>query len=136
MVSDRVDREPIRNPLLRILVAGIGWLSVGLGVAGIVLPILPTTPFLLLAAACFLRSSPRFYQWLLNHPRLGRYILSYLNGSGVPMKAKIYTLTLMWSTLLLSAFVLVDVTMVKIVLPLIGLGVSIYILRIPTLDSD
>jgi len=136
LISEPVPGKPIRNPLLRIIVLACGWLCVVLGIAGIPLPILPTTPFLLLAAACFLRSSPRFYQWLVNHPRLGKYILSYLDGKGIPIKGKIYTLVLMWSTLLVSAFVVVDVTAVKIVLPLIGLGVSCYILRLPTLHTD
>ena len=129
----RASRAVIRQPLLRSLVFACGWLSVALGVAGIFLPVLPTTPFLLLAAACFIRTSPRFYQWLIEHPHLGKYVIYYLDGKGMPKKAKIYTLVLMWSTMLLTAFVFTDRTLVKILLPLIGLGVSIYILCLPTL---
>lgn len=135
MVSEHAERQTIRNPLLRILLLGCGWLSVGLGVVGIFLPVLPTTPFLLLAAACFVRTSPRFYHWLVSHPRLGSYVISYLDGKGIPKKAKIYTLLLMWSTLLLSAFVILDVMAVRVILPLIGLGVSIYILCLPTAEA-
>ncbi|MAX98690.1 MAG: hypothetical protein CMI08_05690 [Oceanospirillaceae bacterium] len=119
--------------MLRSLVFAFGWLSVALGVAGIFLPVLPTTPFLLLAAACFVRTSPRFYRWLVEHPKLGRYVIYYLDGKGMPLKAKVYTLILMWSTMMLTAFVLTDRLTIKILLPLIGLGVSIYILRLPTL---
>tara|TARA_B100002003_G_scaffold244985_1_gene272013 strand:- start:459 stop:923 length:465 start_codon:yes stop_codon:yes gene_type:complete len=126
-------RAVIRQPLLRSLVFAFGWLSVALGVAGIFLPVLPTTPFLLLAAACFVRTSPRFYRWLVEHPKLGRYVIYYLDGKGMPLKAKVYTLILMWSTMMLTAFVLTDRLTIKILLPLIGLGVSIYILRLPTL---
>ena len=81
--------NPIGNrPLmLRYVLLAIGWLSVALGVIGIFLPVLPTTPFLLLAAACFARSSPRFYQWLVEHPRLGPWIRDYLDGNGIDRKS-------------------------------------------------
>lgn len=131
--SRLAEKKAIRQPLLRALVLACGWLSVVLGVLGIFLPLLPTTPFLLLAAACFLRTSPRFYLWLIQHPKLGRYVIYYLDGKGIPGRAKIYTLLLMWSTLLLTAFVLVDRLPVKIILPAVGVLVSIYILRQPTL---
>ena len=84
-----------RNPWLRWLLLGIGWASVALGIAGIFLPVLPTTPFLLLAAACFVRSSRRFYLWLVGHPRLGPWICDYLDGEGIPLKGKVYAIGLM-----------------------------------------
>lgn len=126
-------RKAIKNPLLKSIVLAVGWLSVVLGFVGIFLPLLPTTPFLLLAAACFLRTSPRFYAWLIGHPRLGPYVVHYLNGKGIPLRAKVYTLLIMWSTMLFSAFVLLDISAVKISLPIIGALVSIYIMRLPTL---
>lgn len=126
-------KRPIRNPVVKALLIGLGWLSVVLGFIGIFLPVLPTTPFLLLAAACFVRTSPRFYQWLVSHPRMGKYLVYYLDGKGMPLRAKIYTLILMWSMLLLTAFVLVNRPMLHYLLPAIGVCVSIYILRIPTL---
>jgi len=125
--------QVIRQPVVRYIVMGLGWASVILGFIGIFLPVLPTTPFLLLAAACFVRTSPRFYQWLVEHPRLGRYLVYYLDGKGMPVKAKVYTLLLMWTMLLLTAFVLVDRPMLHYLLPAIGVGVTIYILRLPTL---
>ncbi|WP_221799621.1 YbaN family protein [Oceanobacter mangrovi] len=123
----------VKNPLIRWLLVVIGWLAVALGVAGIFLPVLPTTPFLLLASGCFVRCSPRFYYWLVGHPRLGSYLLYYLDGRGMPMKAKIYTLLLMWSSLLLTAFVILDSVHARFILPLIGAGVSWYILSLPTM---
>ncbi|ASP40910.1 hypothetical protein CHH28_11350 [Bacterioplanes sanyensis] len=127
------EQKTIRHPLLRHLVFACGWLAVALGVIGIFLPVLPTTPFLLLAAACFLRTSTRFYQWLIHHPRLGNYVIYYLGGKGMPWRAKMYSLALMWSVMLLTAFVLVPRPMLQVLLPLIGAGVTIYILRLPTL---
>jgi len=124
----------IRQPIMKALVFALGWISVVLGVIGIFLPVLPTTPFLLLAAACFVRTSPRFYHWLISHPRLGKYVIYYLDGKGIPLKAKIYTLAIMWTTLLTTAFILVPRTTVQVILPMIGIGTSIYILQLPNLE--
>ena len=76
-----------------------GTFFVILGVLGIFLPVLPTTPFLLLAAACYFRSSDRFYHWLVNNRILGTYIRNYLEGRGMSMKNKIITLVLLWITI-------------------------------------
>ncbi|KWR77657.1 MULTISPECIES: YbaN family protein [Pseudomonas] len=93
-----------RHAWVRYLLLAVGWLSVALGVAGIFLPLLPTTPFLLLAAACFMRSSQRFYDWLVSHPRLGPWIGDYLEGNGIPLKGKLYTVGLMWISIGFSCY--------------------------------
>jgi uncharacterized membrane protein YbaN (DUF454 family) len=122
----------VKNKALRMLLIMVGWLSVVLGVVGIFLPILPTTPFLLLAAACFARTSPKFYHWLVSHPRLGKYIVYYLEGKGIPLKAKIYTITLIALTMSITTY-LVPLMAVKVLLPLVGVLVALYIVRQPTL---
>lgn len=124
-----------RNSIIIWSLLVIGWISVCLGVLGIFLPLLPTTPFLLLAAACFVRSSPRFYHWLIEHPKLGKYVLHYLNGEGLPKKAKIYTISMIWLTMGISAWLVVPIIWGKLVLVLIGGCVSIYIWRLPTLPT-
>jgi len=111
---------------------GIGWLSVALGVIGIFLPVLPTTPFLLLAAACFARSSPRFYHWLVDHPRLGPWIRDYLEGNGIPLKGKVYAIGLMWLSIGFSCW-LVPSMWARGFMLLSATGVTIYILRQKTL---
>jgi len=125
----------VREKLLKSLLLAIGWISVVLGVLGIFLPLLPTTPFLLLAAACFVRSSPKFYQWLVDHPRLGSYILHYLNGEGIPKRAKFFSIMMIAGTISFSIW-LVPILWVKVLLLVIALSVSTYILRQPTLASD
>jgi uncharacterized membrane protein YbaN (DUF454 family) len=127
--------QPRHNIIIWSLIA-IGWVSVFLGVLGIFLPLLPTTPFLLLAAACFVRSSPRFYNWLVEHPKLGKYVLHYLNGEGLPKKAKLYTIAMIFLTMGFSAWLVVPIIWGKLVLFLIGVSVSIYIWRLPTLNYD
>jgi uncharacterized membrane protein YbaN (DUF454 family) len=114
------------------LLQGFGWLSVVLGVIGIFLPVLPTTPFLLLAAACFARSSPRFYHWLINHPRLGPWIAGYLNGSGIPLKGKVYAIGLMWISIGFSCWWVV-VPWVQGLMLVTAVIVTVYILRQKTL---
>ncbi|SDI50853.1 hypothetical protein SAMN05216588_11847 [Pseudomonas flavescens] len=129
-------REPCetRNPLLRYSLLALGWLSVALGVLGIFLPVLPTTPFLLLAAACFMRSSRRFYLWLVQHPRLGPWIRDYLEGQGIPRKAKVYAISLMWSSIGISCW-LVPLPWARAFMLTSAVLVSLYILRQKTLPD-
>ena len=129
-------REPFetRNPLLRYCLLTIGWLSVALGGLGIFLPLLPTTPFLLLAAACFMRSSKRFYLWLVEHPRLGPWIRDYLAGEGIPRKAKIYAISLMWVSIGISC-ALVPLIWARLFMLTSAVLVSLYILKQKTLPD-
>ncbi|TIH09276.1 YbaN family protein [Pseudomonas leptonychotis] len=117
-----------RNPAIRYALLAIGWLSVVLGVIGIFLPVLPTTPFLLLAAACFMRSSKRFYLWLINHRRLGPWIVDYLDGQGIPLKGKVYAISLMWLSISLSCY-LVPLFWARAFMLTSAVLVSLYILR-------
>ena len=121
-----------RNPVVRYLLLGTGWLSVALGVVGIFLPVLPTTPFLLLAAACFVRSSRRFYDWLVTHPRLGPWFRDYLEGNGVPLKGKVYSIIAMWLSIALSCW-LVPMPWARAGMLTSATLVTIYILRLKTL---
>lgn len=126
------DIQQHRNPLVRQVLLVVGWLAVVLGVIGIFLPVLPTTPFLLLAAACFVRSSRRVYQWLVEHPRLGPWLLDYLEGNGIPLKGKIYTLLTMWTSIGISCW-LVPLFWARVGMLLSACLVSLYILRQKTL---
>ena len=77
----------------------LGSLSLGLGVLGIFLPLLPTTPLLLLAAALYFKGSPRLYEWLLNHPKLGEYIRNFREYRAIPLRAKVVSVMLVWLTI-------------------------------------
>ncbi len=114
----------------------IGVLSVVLATAGIVLPLLPTTPFLLLSAACFLRSSDRLYSWLLNHRWFGSYIRNYRENRALPLRAKVLTILLLWITLGCTAIWFVDILAIRILLVLIGAAVTVHILRFRTLSPE
>ncbi|MFC2019577.1 YbaN family protein [Chloroflexota bacterium] len=111
-----------------ILLITAGTFFMGLGIVGIFVPILPTTPFLLLAAACYARSSQRFYDWLLNNRWFGSYLKNYLQGKGVPLMVKVITIGLLWVTIGCSIVFAVELLAVKVVLLLVAVGVSIHIL--------
>lgn len=89
---------------MKTLYIALGTLSLALGILGIFLPLLPTTPFLLLTAALYFKSSPRLYNWLLNHKHLGPYIRNFRENKAIPLRAKIISISLMWITMLYCVF--------------------------------
>lgn len=115
----------------RALLIGFGWTAVGLGVAGAVLPLMPATPFFLLAAWCFARSSPRFHDWLMGHPVFGQIIAAYRDRKGMSVRHKAMTLLSLWLAIGVSAY-LVPLLWVRVLLIAIALGVSVHILRMRT----
>ena len=117
-----------RSATLRYLLFACGCVSVLLGVIGIFLPVLPTTPFLLLAAACFARSSKRFYLWLVLHPKLGPWVRDYLDDQGLPLKGKIWALILMWASISFSIW-LVPLPWARGFMLLSAICVTVYILK-------
>ncbi len=116
--------------LKRYTLIVLGSVFLALGAIGVFLPLLPTTPFLLLAAACYLRSSPELYQRLLASRVLGSYLRAYHSGTGVPRRAKILTIALLWLTIGYSIIFVVDSLAVRVVLALIAIGVTAHVLSL------
>jgi hypothetical protein len=116
----------------RHLLLAVGWTALGIGVVGIVVPVLPTVPFLLLAAACFLRSSERLHRWLVTHPVFGHHIDDYLAGRGLRPRVKVTALLTLWASILVSAFLFVPLLWADAVMVAVAAAVSVYILRLPT----
>jgi hypothetical protein len=110
---------------LYIILASI---FVGLGALGIFIPLLPTTPFLLLATYFYMNSSKQRLRWLLSNRYLGPYIRSYLSKEGIPLRLKIRTLTLLWVTILYATFFATDKLHVQIILIIIAISVSIHLI--------
>lgn len=123
----------MRGPLRWFLIF-VGTVSVGLGILGIFLPLLPTTPFLLLAAACYARSSDRFHDWLMNHRVFGEYIRNYRDHRAIRFRAKVTGITLLWVTIGISIF-LVSYFWVRILLAGIAVGVTWHLLSLRTIRS-
>ena len=127
------DKRKLKSNFSRWVLIIVGSFFAGLGILGIFLPLLPTTPFLLLAAACYIRSSERLYNWLLNNKWIGRYIKNYLEGKGVPLKSKVLSISALWITIGYSVFFVVNFFPVRVILILIAIGVTIHLLSIRTL---
>lgn len=121
----------VANPLLRSALFALGWLSVALGILGVFLPLLPTTPFMLLAAGCFARSSERFYRWITSHPRFGPMIADYLAGKGLPLRVKLLAISLLWLSILVGVL-WVEFVWAKLAMLLTAVGVSLYLWRLPS----
>ena len=121
----------INNQFIRNGILAVGFLATGLAILGIFLPLVPTVPLLLLAAACFARSSERFHNWLLNHQKLGPMIHCYLNGQGIPLRAKITAIGLIWFSISISVF-FINPFWLKFLLVIIGISVTLYLLSLAT----
>ena len=116
----------------RSLLIAAGLLSTALAVLGIFLPLLPTVPLLLLAAACFARSSPRCHNWLREHRHFGPVLAAYQDGAGIPRRARVTALLLIWTSIPLSVLFLTDAAWLRLLLLLIALALTLYLLWLPT----
>ena len=122
----------MKDIILNKLLVYSGTFFLVIGIIGIFIPILPTTPFLLLAAVCYARGSKKFYNWLINNKWLGEYIKNYREGKGIPINVKILTIAFLWITILFSTFIIISNYLIQIILLTIAIVVTIHILTIKT----
>ena len=125
----------MRGPTRYLLLAG-GWLFLVLGIVGAFLPVMPTTPFLLLATACFMRSSERLHTWLTRHPKYGRQITDYFEGKGLTRRTKIVAISTLWASILVSAVFFVPLFAVDVLLVLTAIATTVYLWRLPTREDE
>ena len=119
-----------QSPLVRAFLLILGILSLGFGVLGIFVPLLPTTPFLLLSAYCFVRSSDRLYNWLIVNKFLGHYIHNYIENRAIEPRVKWFTIVLLWLSILISVFTLSVAIWIKVLLLIIAIAVTIHVLSL------
>ena len=117
----------------KYLLISLGIVSLSLGILGIFLPLLPTTPFLLLSTFCFYKSSQRLHCWLLNHRIFGRYIRNYKENRAIDSKAKWLTLAILWSTIGFSIYLFWHTVFVPILLLVVAVLVSWHVLSLKTM---
>ena len=118
---------------MRYILTILGLISLGLGVLGAFLPVLPTTPLLLLSAALFLRGNRRLYDWLMNHPKLGVYISNFMKHKAIPLRVKVVAVSMLWITLLYCAIWVAGHWAFRLFFILTAFGVTIHILSYKTL---
>ena len=121
--------------LIRGLLLCAGLLALGTGLLGIFLPLLPTTPLVLLSATCFLRSSDKLYHWITKNKTFGSYIHNYLHSRTVPAKSKPISITLVWVCILLSVY-FTEKTWIRILLIIVACGVSIHLMLLRTNETS
>lgn len=126
----------MQNTAVKGILIFSGTLSLAMGIVGIFLPILPTTPFLLLSAACYTKSSKRFHEWLIYNRILGDYIRNYQEGNGISRNVKIITISLLWVTILSSMLFVVSSSIIRYLLLLIAVCVTVHILTLKTLKGQ
>src|SRR5699024_10339259 len=120
----------------KILLIIAGSISLGLGVLGVILPLLPTTPFLLLAAACYVRSSERLYYWLITNKYFGSYIQNYRDGKGIPLRAKVIGVSVLWLAMSYTILFIIPLLSIKLLLAGIGAYFTWFILKQKTLQNE
>ena len=118
---------------LNIFLTILGLIALGLGILGAFLPVLPTTPFLLLAAALFMRGNKKLHDWLMTHPHLGQYIANFTQHKAIPLRVKIVSVFTLWLTLLYCAIIVAEHLWLRILFIIIAIGVTIHILSYKTL---
>jgi uncharacterized membrane protein YbaN (DUF454 family) len=115
----------------RLLFTILGTLFLLVGILGVVLPLLPATPFLLLASACYVRGSHTLHRWLMRNKYLGTYITTLKEHRGMPLQAKILTITVLWASVLFSLS-RIDSLLLDATLVMVGIGVTALIVRLKT----
>ena len=121
----------LKKSIQKYLLIFLGTLSLILGMIGVLIPVLPTTPFLLLASFCYIRSSKRLYDWLINHKLFGSYIYNYMTHRVIEPKAKLTAILFLWTSLIIS-MVLVPNLHLRLFLAAVGIGVSIHLQMLKT----
>jgi uncharacterized membrane protein YbaN (DUF454 family) len=122
------------NRAARAALFAAGILCVALGIVGMFLPVLPTTPFILLAAACFARSSERFYRWLMEHRAFGPLVREWRAYRSIPYRTKLMAIVLMAASLTVSIVFFVRPAWLQATLALCGAALAVWLYRIPSRD--
>ena len=128
--------EISRNGIIRVILLICGFLFTFLAILGAILPIVPTTPFLIVAAACFYKSSERFYKMIMYNRYFGHYLRDYKSGNGIPLRVKIMALVFLWTSTLVSVFVFIPYLWLEILVIAVNTAITIHLYFVRTKKTD
>lgn len=137
MTSPKTEKELSKLKRTSLIIAG--HIFVGLGILGMILPIMPTTVFLLLAAGCYAKSSPKFYKWLHTNKFFGKHLQNYRDKKGMPVSAKVFSISFLWISILFSIYAIRNTSVflyVSIFLLIIAVAITIHLLTIQTYKAE
>jgi uncharacterized membrane protein YbaN (DUF454 family) len=118
------------NQLIKTILIIFGSFFILIGFIGIFLPLLPTTPFILLGAVCYMKGSQKLYDWLINNKLFGIYIKRYYEGEGIALNVKLVIIAFLWTGIIFSVVFVVTVQLFRIILLFIAGGVTWHIMSI------
>ncbi len=127
--------RPLTSRSARWLLVAAGTVLVGIGILGVILPLLPGTPFLLLAAACYARASTRFYNWLLNNRLVGPTLAAWREDRSIPFRAKVSAISMVIIAFGISAGFVIEPVAARMAMAVLGLGIVVFLMRLPTSEA-
>ena len=132
------DKEPAitRNKILRATFLTCGFLFTFFAFLGVLLPVVPTTPFLIVAAACFYRSSGRFYNMIMYNRYFGHYLQDYRSGKGIPLRVKIMALVFLWISTLVSVFIFIPYLWLEILVIAVDVAITVHLYLVRTKQEE
>jgi len=135
-----VEEEPVdgrvSGKMMRGVYVVVGTIALVIGAIGIFLPVIPTTPLVILAAACYYRGSERLHAWILSSRWFGETIENYQAGRGLTRDTKMRAIFLMWTSIIISAWFFVSNLFVRVAMIGVAIGVTVYLVRLPTLERN
>ena len=135
-----MEEEPadgrVSGKMMRGIYVIVGTIALVIGAIGLFLPVIPTTPLLILAAACYYRGSERLHAWILSSRWFGETIKNYQAGRGLTRDTKVRAIFLMWTTIIISAWFFVSNHFVRVAMIGVAIGVTVYLVRLPTLERN
>ena len=136
MGGEERDDSRVSGKMMSGIYIVVGTIALVIGAIGLFLPVIPTTPLVILAAACYYRGSERLHNWILSSRWIGDTVKNYQEGRGLTRDTKVRAISMMWAMTLISAWFFVSNPVVRVAIICVVMGVTVYLVRLPTLEKN